>query len=101
MFVLQRRTGRGAHHVAEIVERAARHDRVEVHHALGFAGERVEHHVVELGVVVRDALGDLPLGHGVEDHVHQWLVLKRELDFRPGRPGRGCSGRSGWPVAGR
>ena len=80
-LVLQRRAGRGAHHVAEIVEHAARHDRVEVHHAHGLAGLDVEHHVVELGVVVRDALGDFALRQSVKDHVRNLLLFAGELDL--------------------
>ena len=37
-LVFEGRAGGGADHVAEIVEGAARHDRVQVHHAHGLAG---------------------------------------------------------------
>ena len=49
--------GGGADHVAEIVENEAGHDGVEVDDAEGFACLVVEQDVVELGVVVGDALG--------------------------------------------
>ncbi len=59
LLVLRGRAGGGAHHVAEIVERQAGHHGVEIDDADGFAGRVVEQHVVELGVVVRDALGQI------------------------------------------
>ena len=56
------RVGRGgAAHIAEVIERQARHHRVQVDHADAATGLVVQHHVVELGVVVRHALGDLAL----------------------------------------
>ncbi len=100
-LILQRRAGRRAHHVAEVIERAAGHDRVEVHHALGFARDRVEHDVVELRIVVSNALGDLLLRHRLKDHIHQRLVFKRELDLRLGRLRAVKMVRSEWPAAGR
>ncbi len=42
----------------------------------------IQHHVVELGVVVGDALRDFSLRHGVQDDVHDPFVFQGELDFR-------------------
>ena len=47
MFIFQSRTRCRADHVAEIIKRTARHDRVQVHDAHRFAREHVHHHVVE------------------------------------------------------
>jgi len=66
LLVFERRAGGGANHVAEVVERAAGHHGVQVHHAHGFAGDHVEHDIVEFRVVVRDALGDSAFRHGTE-----------------------------------
>ena len=75
--------GGGAHHVAEIVERQARHHGVEVDDADAFAGCVVEHHVVELGVVVRDALGQVCLEQNAGDR----FAREGEFDLRPGQDG--------------
>ena len=83
LLVLQGRAGRGPDDVAKIIERAAGHDRIQVHHAHGFAGRVVEHHVVELGVVVGDALGQ---ARRLQDPGHRSAV-QGELNLRPGKPG--------------
>ena len=80
-LVFERRAGRCAHHVAEIIERAAGHHGVEVHDAHRLAGDDVEHDVVKLRVVVRDALGDFLLRQGVQDHIDVLLLLECERDL--------------------
>ena len=67
LLVFRGRAGGGAHHVAEVVERQAGHHGVEVDDAKAFAGGVVEQHVVELGVVVRDALGQTGLKQNARD----------------------------------
>ena len=57
----------GAHHVAEVVEGAAGHRRVEVDHVRAETRHVVEHHVVDLRVVVRDALRNVAARHEVND----------------------------------
>ena len=47
-----------ANHVAEVIKRRARHGGIEIDHADTFRGDIVEQYVVELGVIVGDALGD-------------------------------------------
>ena len=59
LLVFRRGAGGGAHHVAEVVERQAGHHGVEIDDADGFAGFVVEQNVIELGVVVGDALGQI------------------------------------------
>ncbi len=69
--------GGGADHVAEIVEGEAGHDGVEVDDADAFAGGVVEHDVVEFGVVVGDALGEI----GVKQNAGHGLILEGEFDL--------------------
>ena len=83
-LVFQGRAGGRTDHVAEVVQRAPRHHGVEVDHAHRLLSGLVEHHVVELRVVVRDALRDAALSHFLEDDVDDLLVLqgKADLGFR-------------------
>ena len=85
-----RRRG-GADHVAEIVERRAGHGGVEVDDADGFRGDFVEKHVVELGVIVGDALRDVPRGDEAGDARAIRGAGEREiylgLDLRGSVPG--------------
>ena len=83
-LVFEGGAGGGADHVAKIVEGQAGHDGVQVDHAHGLAAFGVEHDVVELGVVVGDAFGDLAAGVGVKQDVHDRFVVEGELDLGPG-----------------
>ena len=94
-FVLEGGTGGGAHHVAEIIQGAPGHDGVEIDDAHGLAGDDVEHDIVELGVVVGDALGDVPLGQSVHDDADQRLAFQGEIDLATG------AGRAVEPVVGQ
>ena len=76
-------TGRGAHHVSEVEWREPRHHSVEVDDTDSFAGAVVEHHVIELGVVVGHAFGKLRIEYKASDG----LALKREVDLRAGKVG--------------
>ena len=87
-LVFQGRAGGGADHVAEIIERQSRHDRVEVDDANAFLRGVVQHHVVELRVVVRRPLGQNALGLQVDQPRGDRLAAQGEIDFRPGRPAR-------------
>ena len=77
LLVFGRGAGGGADHVAEVVEGEAGHDGVEVDDAEGFAGAVVEHDVIELGVVVGDALGEL----GVQEDAGEGLEAEGEVDL--------------------
>ena len=55
-FILGGSRGGTAHQVTEVVQDTARHDRVEVDHAGGLAGPGAEQDIIELGIVVSDAL---------------------------------------------
>lgn len=85
-FVLLGRTGCAPHNVAEIIEREAGHHGIEVDHAKSLAGGLVEDDIVQLGVVVRDALGQLR----IEQEAGHRLMGEGEFDlglakFRPSR----------------
>ena len=65
LLVLGRRRGRSAHHVAKVVQGRTGHGGVEVDHHVGPVGR--QHDVVDLGVVVGDALGDFTRLHQLHD----------------------------------
>ena len=67
--VLRRGTRRRPHHVAEIVEREPGHDGVEIDDGGATPGHVIEHDIVNLGVVVRNALGELAAREEIEEHV--------------------------------
>ena len=80
-FILGGRTATRAAHVAEVVERQSRHHRVEVNDTNALTGGIVEHHVVQLGVVVRDAFRHPAARLQVEQHVHHRFVAQAEIDL--------------------
>lgn len=67
LLVLGGGGGRRADHIAEVVERGAGHYRIEIDHGDALLRHVVEHDVVDLSVVVGDALGDLAARHRVDD----------------------------------
>ena len=80
-FVFLGGRGRGADHVAEVVERGARHRGVEVDNADAFERVVVDEHVVQLRVLVRDAFRDFAVGHCVEDDRAVFFAGEDEVDF--------------------
>ena len=72
--------GGGAHHVAKVVEYRAGHHGIEVDHAHARSGGGVDQHIVELGVVMGHALGQLAGDQQVEHGVHQPLAGNGEFD---------------------
>jgi len=89
-LVLSCGAGGAAHHVAEIVEGAARHDSVEVDDAEGLAAGIIEEDVIELGVVVGDAFGHGALAHEIDQYGCDAAALQGEIDLLPAV--RGASG---------
>ena len=87
LLVFQGRARRGADHVAEIIERQSRHDRVEVDDADALLRGVVQHHVVELRVVVRRPLRQDALRLQVDQPRGDRLAAQGEVDLRPGQPG--------------
>ena len=80
-LVFERGTGGGADHVAEIVERATGHDGVEIDNTDFPSGFHVEHDVVELRVVMRDAFGNLSPGQSVKQHIDHRLEFPRKINL--------------------
>lgn len=81
LFVFGGAAGGGTDHVAEVVEDETGHDGVEIDHAHGFAGLLVEHHVVELGIVMGDAGRDFAAGFGVDEGGDDLVLGLGEGDF--------------------
>ena len=94
LLVFIGRTGRGAHHVAEVVRRQSGHDGVEVDHADTFAGGVIEQDVVELGVVVRDAFRQIRIQQNAGDG----LMREGEFDLRLGQDGAAGHVRGDRPL---
>jgi hypothetical protein len=88
LFVFECWTGGGAHHVAEVIEDEAGHDGIEVEDAEGFAGFPIEHDVIELGIVVRDALGQVAAFECVGEGIDDGFLFGGEVDL--GRGGGGA-----------
>ena len=86
-LIFRRRIGHRAHHIAKIIERESGHDGVQINHANAFAGHFIEQHVVDLGIVVRDAFRQIC----VEHHAANRLMTQGEFNF----PFRRCR-----PIAG-
>ena len=90
-LVLRRRTGAGPHHVAEVVVRQTRHHRIEVDDAAAGSGKVVDQDVVEFGVVMGGAFGQLSGGLQFEQPPgliaagEDELQLRRDL-FEPSGP---------------
>ena len=87
-FVLRSGAGAETDGIPEIIHCKARHDSVQVDDADGFAGFIVDHDVVQLGVVVGDAQGNLFLFQETVENACQILVGEDEFDFplNAGRP---------------
>ena len=107
----------GAHHIAKIVQHRARHDRVQVEDADPFPAVVVDHHVVELGIVMDDPFGQRAAGHQVNRQGNICLARQDKDRFPRGpapparrdRPARlpaappdvwGCGENRGWSRAG-
>ena len=71
----------GAAEVAEVIEREAGHDGVQVDNGDAPLGGGIEEGVVDLGVVVGDALGNLPAKVTIQQVGHQVTALTHELEF--------------------
>ncbi len=82
-LVFGRGAGGSSHEVAEVVEHQAGHHGVEIDHAERLARPVVEQHVVELGVVVGDALRKDALLLEVEQSIHQRLARPDEVELGP------------------
>ena len=80
-FVLGGAAGGGSHHVAEVVKHESRHDCIQVHDTHCLARFVVEHHVVELRVIVRDTLGNFATGVRREQYVHHGLLIESESNL--------------------
>ena len=81
-LVLVRRTGQRPHHVAKVVVDEPRHYGVEIDDAHHFIGFLIEQHVVDLGVVVRDALRQFALGLCVGKNLDDAPVGSAKINLR-------------------
>lgn len=81
-LIFFRRRGNGAHHVAEVVQHKAGHDRIQVNDADGVVRILVQHDVVDFGVVMGDAGGKHAAGLEVQQTVHVLLARLDEVQFR-------------------
>jgi hypothetical protein len=70
----------GSHHVAEIAWRKAGHHGVQIDDANAFTRRVIEHHIVELGVVVSDAFGKIR----VLQNAHDRFMAECKVDLRIG-----------------
>ena len=68
-------------HVAEVVNGGTGHRGIQVNHANAFSGYIVQHHIVQLGIIVRTAQGQFPGFQVIHHHVAVRLAGKIPVYF--------------------
>ena len=76
----------GAHHVPEVVQDEAGHNRIQINDADGVVRVFVQHDVVDLGVVVGDAGGQYAFCLEVQETVYVLLPRPDEFQLCPPLP---------------
>ena len=101
LFVLGAVVGAEADGVAEVVDGQAGHGGVKVDDADALAGGPINENVVQLGVVVGDPQGQLPLSQGFHSHGTVRLTGQNKVHFRPAGVCQvfGGSGQGGLELA--